>query len=159
MGDVESLSTPKDELELSLEEELLEVSVTIYHMKNIFLPVVFHTNESDDDASQVRRAPQCRGTPRPNRSKPYVIRPVEDITEEEIELVADNMTDKVYNSVTVSPEPGAPVFLTWNCQQCCFSTSSRVPLATSAVRRLLTPRHVAEVKTVAGSRDSSVDRV
>lgn len=45
MGDVESLSTPKDELELSLEEELLEVSVTIYYMKNIFLPVVFHTNE------------------------------------------------------------------------------------------------------------------
>lgn len=51
---------------------------------------------------QVRRAPQRRGTPRPNRSKPHMIRPVEDITEDEIQLVAENMTDKVYNSVTVS---------------------------------------------------------
>lgn len=88
--------------------------------KNIFLPAVFHTDEFDDDALQVRRAPQRRGTPQPSRSKPHVIRPVEDITEEEIKLVADNMTDKVYNSVTVSPEPDAPVFSTWNCQQSCF---------------------------------------
>lgn len=51
---------------------------------------------------QVRRAPQRRGTPRPTRNKPHMIRPVEDITEDEIQLVADNMTDKVYNSVTVS---------------------------------------------------------
>lgn len=88
--------------------------------KNIFLPAVFHTDEFDDDALQVRRAPQRRGTPQPSRSKPHVIRPVEDITEEEIQLVADNMTDKVYNSVTVSPEPDAPVFSTWNCQKSCF---------------------------------------
>lgn len=127
-------------------------------VKNIFLPVAFHTNEFDD-ALQVRRAPQRQGTPRPNRSKPHVIRPVEDVTEEEIELVADNMTDKVYNSVAVSPDPDAPVFLTWNCQQRCFSTSSRAPRATSAVRRLWTPRHIAAVKTVEGSRDSSVDHV
>lgn len=80
-------------------------------VKNIFLPVVFQTNDFDDNALQVRRAPQRRGTPRPNQSKPHVIRPAEDITEEEIQLVADNMTDKVYNSVTVSPEPDAPVFL------------------------------------------------
>lgn len=128
-------------------------------LKNIFLPVVFQTNEFDDDALQVRRAPQRRGTPRPNRSKPHVIRAAEDISEEEIQLVADNMTDKVYNSVTVSPEPVAPVVLTWSCHYRCFSTSSRAPPATSAVRRLLTPRHVAEVKTVEGSRGSSVDRV
>eukprot|EP00066_Takifugu_rubripes_P023159 XP_011612425.1 PREDICTED: cell division cycle-associated protein 7-like isoform X1 [Takifugu rubripes] len=71
MGGAESQSTPKDEeLELSLEEELLEV----------------------------RRTPRRQGTPRPNRSKPHVIRPVEDITEDDIQLVADNMTDKVYNS-------------------------------------------------------------
>lgn len=31
-----------------------------------------------------------------------MIRPVEDITEDEIQLVAENMTEKVYNSVTVS---------------------------------------------------------
>ncbi|XP_042361840.1 cell division cycle-associated protein 7-like [Plectropomus leopardus] len=75
MGGVEDLSAPKEEeLELSLEEELLEV----------------------------RRAPQRRGTPRPNQSKPHHIRPVEDITEDEIQLVADNMTDKVYNRVTGS---------------------------------------------------------
>ncbi|XP_049893077.1 cell division cycle-associated protein 7-like [Epinephelus moara] len=75
MGGSEDLSVPKEEeLEFSLEEELLEV----------------------------RRAPQRRGTPRPNQCKPHQIRPVEEITEDEIQLVADNMTDKVYNSVTGS---------------------------------------------------------
>lgn len=116
MGEVESLSTPKDEeLELSLEE-LLEVGVAIYqgprgkgfNVSCVCL-VFFYTNEFGGDALQVRRAPQRRGTPRPNRGKPHAIRPVEDITEEDIELVADNMTDKVYNSVTVSPKPDALV--------------------------------------------------
>ncbi|CAF96519.1 unnamed protein product, partial [Tetraodon nigroviridis] len=75
MGEANPRSAPKDEeLELSLEEELMEV----------------------------RRAPRRRGTPRPNRSNPHLIRPVEDITEEELELVADNMTDKVYSSVAGS---------------------------------------------------------
>ncbi|XP_068599061.1 cell division cycle-associated protein 7-like [Brachionichthys hirsutus] len=64
----------EEELELSLEEELLEV----------------------------RRAPLRHGAPRPNQSKPHLVRPVEDVTQEEIELVADNMTDKVYNRVTGS---------------------------------------------------------
>lgn len=54
---------------------------------------------------QVRRAPQRRGTPRPNQSKPHLIRSVEDITEDELQLVADNMTDKVYDRVTVSSQP------------------------------------------------------
>lgn len=53
---------------------------------------------------QVRRAPQRRGTPRPNQSKPHFVRPVEDITEDELQLVADNMTEKVYNRVTVSSQ-------------------------------------------------------
>uniref|UniRef100_A0A672FND2 Zinc-finger domain-containing protein n=1 Tax=Salarias fasciatus TaxID=181472 RepID=A0A672FND2_SALFA len=44
------------------------------------------------------RAPQRRNTPRPNQSRPHVVRRVEDVTEEELQLVADNMTDKVYNS-------------------------------------------------------------
>ncbi|XP_070850254.1 cell division cycle-associated protein 7-like [Chaetodon trifascialis] len=75
MGGGEDPSAPKEEeLELSLEEELLEV----------------------------RRAPQRRGPPRPNKSKPHFVRPVEDITEDEIQLIADNMTDKVYNRVTGS---------------------------------------------------------
>ncbi|XP_059184458.1 cell division cycle-associated protein 7-like [Centropristis striata] len=74
MGGVEELSTPKEEeLEYNLEEELLEV----------------------------RRAPR-RYTPRPSKCKPHLIRPVEDITEDEIQLVADNMTEKVYNSETGS---------------------------------------------------------
>lgn len=54
---------------------------------------------------QVRRPPRCRGAPRPTQSKPHLIRPVEDITEDEIQLVADNMTDKVYNRDTVSSRP------------------------------------------------------
>ncbi|XP_018534461.1 cell division cycle-associated protein 7 [Lates calcarifer] len=75
MGGVENPLTPKEEeLEQSLEEELLEV----------------------------RRAPQRRGAPRPNQCKPHFIRPVEDITEDELLLVADNMTDKVYNRQTGS---------------------------------------------------------
>ncbi|TMS18903.1 Cell division cycle-associated protein 7 [Larimichthys crocea] len=75
MGGVDDPFAPKDEeLEISLEEELLEV----------------------------RRAPQRRGAPRPKQSKPHFIRPVEDITEDEIQLVADNMTEKVYNSVSGS---------------------------------------------------------
>lgn len=51
---------------------------------------------------KVRRAPRRRGNPRLSQSKAHAVRPVEDITEEELQLVADNMTDKVYNSVTVS---------------------------------------------------------
>lgn len=51
---------------------------------------------------QVRQAPRRRGVPRGNRSKPHIIRAVEEITEDDLELVADNMTEKVYNSVTVS---------------------------------------------------------
>ncbi|XP_037635232.1 cell division cycle-associated protein 7-like [Sebastes umbrosus] len=75
MAGGENPSAPKEEeLELSLEDELLEV----------------------------RRAPQRRGAPRPNQCKPHCIRPVEDITEDEILLVADNMTEKVYDRVTGS---------------------------------------------------------
>ncbi|KAM7006191.1 cell division cycle-associated protein 7-like [Tautogolabrus adspersus] len=68
------LAPKEEELELSLEEELLEV----------------------------RRAPRDRAAPRPNQGKPHLIRPVEDITEDELQLVADNMTEKVYNRVTGS---------------------------------------------------------
>ncbi|XP_061640154.1 cell division cycle-associated protein 7-like isoform X2 [Phyllopteryx taeniolatus] len=75
MGGCEDPSGPRDaELELSLEEELLEV----------------------------RRAPQRRSTPRPNQSLPRMIRPVDDITEEELQLVADHLTEKVYNRITGS---------------------------------------------------------
>ncbi|KAF7664581.1 hypothetical protein LDENG_00169450 [Lucifuga dentata] len=73
-GCEDSLVHQGRDLELSLEEELLEV----------------------------RRVPQRCGTPRPNQSKPHVIRPVEDITEDELQLVANNMTGKVYNRVTGS---------------------------------------------------------
>lgn len=38
--------------------------------------------------------------------KPHCIRPVEDVTEDEIQLVANNMTEKVYNRVTVSSQLG-----------------------------------------------------
>ncbi|KAM9760055.1 cell division cycle-associated protein 7-like isoform 1-T1 [Menidia menidia] len=75
MGRSKDPSTSLEEnVELSLEEELLEV----------------------------RHSPRRRGNPRPSQSKPHIIRPVEDITEDELLLVADNMTDKVYNSVTGS---------------------------------------------------------
>uniref|UniRef100_A0A665TED5 Zinc-finger domain-containing protein n=1 Tax=Echeneis naucrates TaxID=173247 RepID=A0A665TED5_ECHNA len=47
-------------------------------------------------------APQRRGAPRPHQAKPHFIRPVEDITEDELQLVAHNMTDKVYDRNTGS---------------------------------------------------------
>ncbi|XP_064160455.1 cell division cycle-associated protein 7-like isoform X7 [Anguilla rostrata] len=50
----------------------------------------------------VRRAPRRRGSPRPNPSRPHVVRPVEDVTQEELELVADSLVGKVYNSATGS---------------------------------------------------------
>ncbi|XP_061893684.1 cell division cycle-associated protein 7-like [Entelurus aequoreus] len=56
----------------------------------------------EEELLQVRGAPRRRGTPRANHSKPHIIRPVEDITEDQLQLVADNMTDKVYNRVTGS---------------------------------------------------------
>lgn len=62
---------------------------------------------------QVRRAPRRRGAPRPNQNRPHVIRPVEDITEDELQLVADNMTHKVYNSVTVRSQLNLNSF--WRC--------------------------------------------
>ncbi|KAM9859326.1 cell division cycle-associated protein 7-like [Aulostomus maculatus] len=75
MAGQDSASAPQEaEFVVSLEEELLEV----------------------------RHAPQRRGTPRPLQSKPHIVRPVEEITEDELQLVADNMTDKVYNRVTGS---------------------------------------------------------
>ncbi|KAG7244808.1 hypothetical protein INR49_029827, partial [Caranx melampygus] len=72
-GCEDALAPKKEEIELSLEEELLEV-----------------------------RKPQRRGTPRPHQSKPHLIRPVEDITEDELQLIADTMTDKVYDRVAGS---------------------------------------------------------
>ncbi|KAG7248621.1 hypothetical protein CRUP_033383 [Coryphaenoides rupestris] len=79
MGGCEDPSGPPDaELELSLEDELLEV----------------------------RHQPR-RGTPRPSQTKPHVVRPVDDITEEELQLVADSMTEKVYNRSTE-----------WQCPPC-----------------------------------------
>ncbi|MED6235195.1 hypothetical protein ATANTOWER_019232 [Ataeniobius toweri] len=80
MGGIQDPSAHQEaDVELSLEEELLEV----------------------------RQAPRRHGTPRPNQSKPHIIRPVDDITKDELELVADNMTEKVYNSVSGS-----------SCHQC-----------------------------------------
>ena len=39
--------------------------------------------------------------PRPSQTRPHVVRPVEDITEGELQLVADQMTEKVYDRVNV----------------------------------------------------------
>ncbi|CAL8402921.1 unnamed protein product [Arctogadus glacialis] len=71
MGVCEDPSGPRDpKLEPSLEDELLEV----------------------------RHAPRRR-MPRPSQTRPHVVRPVEDITEGELQLVADQMTEKVYDRV------------------------------------------------------------
>ncbi|XP_018597798.2 cell division cycle-associated protein 7-like isoform X1 [Scleropages formosus] len=74
LAESSSVAHEEKELELSLEQELL----------------------------QVRGVPRLRGNPRPNQSKPHTVRPVENITEDELNLVADGVTDKVYNSMTGS---------------------------------------------------------
>ncbi|XP_023992839.1 cell division cycle-associated protein 7 [Salvelinus sp. IW2-2015] len=76
MGGAESLEAHQEEreLELSLEEELLEV----------------------------RGDPRRKGAPRPKQAKPHNIRPVEEITEDVLLLVADHTTEKVYNRATGS---------------------------------------------------------
>ncbi|KAL2091452.1 hypothetical protein ACEWY4_013715 [Coilia grayii] len=74
MGGATTQDDTEEHLELSLEEEL----------------------------TKVRGAPRPRGTPRPKQSKPHIIRLVEEITEDDLELVANNMTEKIYNSVTGS---------------------------------------------------------
>ncbi|KAK6318730.1 hypothetical protein J4Q44_G00099410 [Coregonus suidteri] len=76
MGGAEGLEAHQEEreLELSLEEELLEV----------------------------RGDPRRRGAPRPKQAKPHNIRPVGEITEDELLQVADHTTEKVYNSATGS---------------------------------------------------------
>ncbi|KAJ8344319.1 hypothetical protein SKAU_G00316480 [Synaphobranchus kaupii] len=73
-GCAESSLKDDKEMEMSLEEELLEV----------------------------RRPARRRASPRPNPSKPHVVRPVEDITQDELELVADSLVGKVYNRATGS---------------------------------------------------------
>lgn len=121
MGGCEDPSAPQErELELSLEEELLEVSCCIDEylaakwskpkLDNFqnqgqfrkFRKGLKTINSHSRLCVQVRRAPQRRGTPRPNQSKPHIVRAVGDITEDELQLVAEHMTDKVYNRVTVS---------------------------------------------------------
>ncbi|KAG9260459.1 cell division cycle-associated protein 7-like isoform X1 [Astyanax mexicanus] len=62
------------ELEMSLEEELMKV-----HNK-----------------------PRRRESVRPSQGKPHTIRPVEEITEDELQLVASTMTEKIYNRATGS---------------------------------------------------------
>ncbi|XP_013989522.1 cell division cycle-associated protein 7 isoform X1 [Salmo salar] len=76
MGGAESLEAHQEEreLELSLEEELLEV----------------------------RGDPRRRSAPRPKQANPHNIRPVEEITEDVLLLVADHTTEKVYNRATGS---------------------------------------------------------
>ncbi|KAG9340622.1 hypothetical protein JZ751_021178, partial [Albula glossodonta] len=48
----------------------------------------------------VRGPARRRASPRPNPSKPHVVRPVEDITPDELQLVADSLVGKVYNRIT-----------------------------------------------------------
>ncbi|KAM9408180.1 cell division cycle-associated 7-like protein [Pholidichthys leucotaenia] len=73
MGISEDLSE-KAEVEITLEEELMVV----------------------------HKVPYNRGIARPKPNKPHIIRPVEEITQDELDLVAETMVDKVYNTVTGS---------------------------------------------------------
>ncbi|XP_076860661.1 cell division cycle-associated protein 7-like isoform X2 [Brachyhypopomus gauderio] len=58
------------EMEMSLEEELTKIH------------------------SKPRRSVQ------PRQTKPHIVRAIEDVTEDELQLVATNMTEKIYNRVT-----------------------------------------------------------
>ncbi|XP_063070937.1 cell division cycle-associated protein 7-like isoform X2 [Engraulis encrasicolus] len=56
----------------------------------------------EEELTKVRGTPRPRAAPRPRQSKAHVVRTVEEITEDDLELVADNMTEKIYNTVTGS---------------------------------------------------------
>ncbi|KAG5274283.1 hypothetical protein AALO_G00134370 [Alosa alosa] len=56
----------------------------------------------EEELIKVRGTPRARGTPRPSQGKPHVIRRVEEITEDELELVATSLTEKIYNRETGS---------------------------------------------------------
>ncbi|KAM8867499.1 cell division cycle-associated protein 7-like [Synchiropus picturatus] len=75
MGACEDLSLePDPELELSLEDQLLKV----------------------------QRSPRRRNTSRSTRPNTHRVRQVDEITQDELLLIADNMTDKVYDKVAGS---------------------------------------------------------
>ncbi|XP_066566488.1 cell division cycle-associated protein 7 [Amia ocellicauda] len=57
----------------------------------------------EDELMEVRGPPrQRRPPPRPSMVQPHTIRPVEEITREELELVAENSTQKTYSSASGS---------------------------------------------------------
>ncbi|XP_069042366.1 cell division cycle-associated protein 7-like isoform X2 [Lepisosteus oculatus] len=51
---------------------------------------------------EVRAPPRRRQAPRPSQAQPHRVRPVADISKEELERVADNVAEKVYNRVAGS---------------------------------------------------------
>ncbi|XP_017538279.1 cell division cycle-associated protein 7-like isoform X1 [Pygocentrus nattereri] len=69
-----STAEGSSELEMSLEEELIKVHAKL----------------------------QRRECLRPSQGKSHVVRPVKEITEDELQLVATSMTEKIYNRVTGS---------------------------------------------------------
>ncbi|XP_041097601.1 cell division cycle-associated protein 7-like isoform X2 [Polyodon spathula] len=56
----------------------------------------------EDELLEVRGSPRQRRAPRPSTAIPHVIRPVEDITEEELGMIAVNGAEKTYNRATGS---------------------------------------------------------
>ncbi|XP_061076741.1 cell division cycle-associated protein 7-like isoform X2 [Conger conger] len=56
----------------------------------------------EDALLEVRRPPRRRASPRPNPSNPHEVRPVEDITQDELDLVAESLVAKVYNRASGS---------------------------------------------------------
>ncbi|XP_026868303.2 cell division cycle-associated protein 7-like [Electrophorus electricus] len=54
----------------------------------------------EDELMKIHSKPQRREPVRPRQAKPHIMRRVEEVTEDELELVATNMTEKIYNRVT-----------------------------------------------------------
>ncbi|KAL7837363.1 hypothetical protein SRHO_G00270740 [Serrasalmus rhombeus] len=149
-----STAEGSSELEMSLEEELIKVHAKL----------------------------QRRESLRPSQGKSHVVRPVKEITEDELQLVATSMTEKIYNRVTIdlilfcfrgfgrlssSLAPIHAPIISSHGKVIFFSgiflafdaTICRAPPVISVDRRPWTRRLVAAVRTAVGYRDNFVAHV
>lgn len=91
------------------------------------------------------------------KALPHVVRPVDEITECELENICNNVREKVYNSSTVGSTVTGMLkrFTPFDCQASLVEDTNfpfvfRDPLATSAARKPLTPKPTAATQSVSG---------
>lgn len=132
--------------------------------KTFFLPVVSHANELPCRCVEFPSAEAHRGQIEPSHTWSVLWRTLLRRTSSWWQTTWQTKSTTVSQWVLSQ----MPQFCSLKCRNTVsknktyqpepLTNLSRVPPATSAVRRLWTPRRVAEAKTAEGSRGSSVDR-